>query len=1175
MDYNDYIIRLKSECDSVYDIAQECRSKGYDPRNVVEIPQAHDLADRTQKLLDFLHCRNTAEQIRELTKKHDGNRELVALDIARIVTAESFLYGYKTKCDNCKGTGEIKKTKTWKVTCDDCDGTGVSMGFEDVIKTIKWQNTLKTFNESDKTIAESTLKSLCIYHGICAGLAVLTEGILVAPLEGVVSCRIIKNSDSTEALAVNFAGPIRSAGGTGQALSVLIADILRREFGLEAQIATYEEKERFKEEVSIYSRGLQYRPSNPQIEVICENCPIYIDGEGVGDEVSGQRDLERVPTNKVREGALLVLCEGLVLKAPKILKYTEELGYDEWDWLKAFLPSVKEDEDSIKPSFKFLSDVLAGRPIFGQPMKEGGFRFRYGRSRLAGLATTAIHPATMQALGGFLIVGTQLKYERPGKATVVTPCDSIDGPYVQFKDGSARRVEALPECEGILLTEPEWPIQYIWDMGEILIPVGEFLENSHPLPRSPYVKEWHKLVLEEKGLDYPESFLEALEQCKSGVPLCPDYVPTGLSDVSAQELKTVSDAATVSICGSYVSIPEELREIIYRLNIDIDKEGVITGDAASIIVNNIFKIADTEAPSESTALDFIKNVADYDIMPRTTLRIGARMGKPEGSKHREMKPAIHCLYPVGFKVGNNRLIRDSANLDNRICPDCGKSTTKEVSLCCGETTFKEGVQAGIRVCKVCGIQSIKGVCCGENTIFVGIKDADIGTKTEWIDSLNLCGMAGEPAVKGVKGVTSAERMVEPIVKGILRYKNDTSVFRDGSIRFDMVDIAMTHFRPSEIGLTVAKATELGYTVKDANETVELMPQDIVIPMNCVEGLINATKFNDELLERVYGVKPFYEIENPEDLIGHLAMGIAPHTSGAILCRIIGFAEVKGHYGHPFFHAAKRRNCDGDIDSIILLLDGLVNFSKYFLPKTRGGRMDAPLILTTKIVPAEIDKEALNVDIGENYPLEFYKLTNQDVPPPAKEALKAGVKTVETVLGTPAELTGFKFTHDTTDCAAGPKNNPYNTLETMRRKTMEQFALGEILHSVDNADQAGRLINRHLIRDMRGNLRAYGQQKVRCTKCGTSYRRVPLGGTCNTVTAVRKNPFTGEEEQIICPGNIILTVSHGSVKKYDDLMKDIIERYGCDPYIEALYHQTSSWVKQTFEDKSLKKQTQLW
>ena len=57
-------------------------------------------------------------------------------------------------------------------------------------------------------------------------------------------------------------------------------------------------------------------------------------------------------------------------------------------------------------------------------------------------------------------------------------------------------------------------------------------------------------------------------------------------------------------------------------------------------------------------------------------------------------------------------------------------------------------------------------------------------------------------------------------------------------------------------------------------------------------------------------------------------------------------------------------------------------------------MDAPLILTTKIVPSEIDKEALNVEIVDHYPIEFYELTHSATPPNAKEALNAGVTIVE-------------------------------------------------------------------------------------------------------------------------------------------------------------------------------------
>ena len=126
MDYDKYIKHLQTECDLVYEVAQEARGKGYDPKNFVEIPQAHDLADRTQKLLKFLHSRDTASQIRELTESFDGNREMVALEIGKIVSAESYLYGTTMKCPECKGKGVIKKD--WRE--DECiftDGNEITV----------------------------------------------------------------------------------------------------------------------------------------------------------------------------------------------------------------------------------------------------------------------------------------------------------------------------------------------------------------------------------------------------------------------------------------------------------------------------------------------------------------------------------------------------------------------------------------------------------------------------------------------------------------------------------------------------------------------------------------------------------------------------------------------------------------------------------------------------------------------------------------------------------------------------------------------------------------------------------------------------------------------------------------------------------------------------------------
>ena len=142
--------------------------------------------------------------------------------------------------------------------------------------------------------------------------------------------------------------------------------------------------------------------------------------------------------------------------------------------------------------------------------------------------------------------------------------------------------------------------------------------------------------------------------------------------------------------------------------------------------------------------------------------------------------------------------------------------------------------------------------------------------------------------------------------------------------------------------------------------------------------------------------------------------------------------------------------------------------------------------------------------------------------------------------------------------------------------MLQFELGNVIRAVDNEIQAGKLINRHLIRDMRGNLRAYGQQKTRCTKCGASYRRVPIAGKC--ITVIQKdaeNPLTGEVEDLICNHKLILTVHQGSVQKYDGLIAQIIEQYGCDDYTDNLYQLVSAWVADTFSSDEETEQRTLY
>ena len=151
-------------------------------------------------------------------------------------------------------------------------------------------------------------------------------------------------------------------------------------------------------------------------------------------------------------------------------------------------------------------------------------------------------------------------------------------------------------------------------------------------------------------------------------------------------------------------------------------------------------------------------------------------------------------------------------------------------------------------------------------------------------------------------------------------------------------------------------------------------QDIILARDAGDYLLKVAKFVDELLVKFYGLEPYYNANTPADLIGTLMVGLAPHTSAGVLCRLIGYSTASAGFGHPFFHAAKRRNCDGDEDCVMLLMDALLNFSMSYLPEKRGGKMDACLVMTTILNPAEVDKEAHNLDLTRVYPLEFYEAT---------------------------------------------------------------------------------------------------------------------------------------------------------------------------------------------------------
>ena len=88
----------------------------------------------------------------------------------------------------------------------------------------------------------------------------------------------------------------------------------------------------------------------------------------------------------------------------------------------------------------------------------------------------------------------------------------------------------------------------------------------------------------------------------------------------------------------------------------------------------------------------------------------------------------------------------------------------------------------------------------------------------------------------------------------------------------------------------------------------------------------------------------------------------------------------------------------------------------------------PLILTTTIIPTEIDKEALNVDTMNQYPLIFYEGTMKRPTGERKPPKALGLKTVEVRLENGLNaFEGFGYTHTTTDACQSPKHKPLQHL----------------------------------------------------------------------------------------------------------------------------------------------------
>jgi len=533
------------------------------------------------------------------------------------------------------------------------------------------------------------------------------------------------------------------------------------------------------------------------------------------------------------------------------------------------------------------------------------------------------------------------------------------------------------------------------------------------------------------------------------------------------------------------------------------------------------------------------------------------MGRPEKAKRREMKPPVHVLFPVGAAGGSQREIVDAAKLGptfveivRRKCPGCKVFTFRIKCPSCGCETILE------KSCPRCG-KSLKGNECPVCRAPAKPFQKQVVNFKESLES--TCGRLGicmPKTLKGVKGLMNETKTPEIMEKGILRAKYGLSVYKDGTIRFDATNAPLTHFKPVEIRVSVEKLRQMGYncdtngaTLTDENQVCELKIQDVVIPTKSAEYFLGLADFMDELLAKVYGLPAYYNVKREEDLLGHVIVGLAPHTCVGILGRIVGFTGLNICYAHPIWHSAKRRDCDGDEDTLMLALDTLLNFSREYLPAQIGGIMDAPLLLIPVVKTKEVQRQAHDFDVSRAYPIEFYEKTWETVEARQVDSL---VDTVGYRLGTEAQFEGFNYTTPVSNINMGNPRSAYKQFKTMVDKLNGQLELAEKIEAVDAKRVALKVLTKHFMPDIAGNLRAFSTQSFRCKSCNRRFRRLPLRGKCPS-----------------CGGQLSLTVYRGGIEKYLDAAQNLVERYHLPRYYTQRIVLIKEEIRALFESKKPK------
>jgi DNA polymerase II large subunit len=240
-------------------------------------------------------------------------------------------------------------------------------------------------------------------------------------------------------------------------------------------------------------------------------------------------------------------------------------------------------------------------------------------------------------------------------------------------------------------------ISKILFLGDILVSFGDFLYNSKSLAPSGYVEEWWAEDVQRAIMEKFNGNIQSLaETTKISFERLKAFLENPFANKpTIQEAIALSLALHVPLHPSFTFFWSNLRSIeeleqlrSWLLNSNVYKEGTLVceivgdlqtdvkqaleticlphkvsggkiiidgADAYAFVFSLGYEFTKTmDFSSAESIAEVVSQLAGVEIREKAGTFVGARMGRPEKAKRREMKPLVHILFPVGLAGGAQR-----------------------------------------------------------------------------------------------------------------------------------------------------------------------------------------------------------------------------------------------------------------------------------------------------------------------------------------------------------------------------------------------------------------------------------------------------------------------------------------------------------------------------------------